>query len=118
MTISRRKYIFLTITALLICSAVIFFVRHRQALRQDHQDKIFLSAVAFRTANGWGYNIMADNKIYIHQEFIPYLTGKQGFKSREDALLVGRKVVQKISTNQWPAITQKDLEELGILKNK
>jgi hypothetical protein len=116
MTISKKKYILLPFTALLICSAVIFYVRHHRAWQRDHEDKIFLNAVPFQTAYGWGYDIMADNKIHIHQEFIPGITGKQGFRSREDALLVGRKVIQKIINNQMPTISEKDLEELGILK--
>ena len=59
---------------------------------------------------------MADNKIYIRQDYMPAVPGKQGFKSSADALLVGNRVIQKISRNELPAITEKDLEELGVLK--
>ena len=55
-------------------------------------------------------------KFYIHQDYIPAIPGKQGFKSPEDALLVGKRVIQKISRNEIPAITEEDLIELGILK--
>ncbi len=107
---TTKKYLILFITALLICSAVIFFIQH------EHAGKVFLKAVPVKTASGWGYNIMADDKIYIHQDYIPAVAGKEGFKTQEDALLVGKRVVEKISRNELPAITQKDLEELGILK--
>jgi hypothetical protein len=107
---TTKRYLIIIITALLACSAVIFFVR------RDHADKVFLKAVPVKTAFGWGYNIMADDKIYIHQDYIPAIPGKQGFKSPEDALLVGKRVIRKISRNEVPAITEKDLVELGILK--
>ena len=106
----------MTITVLLICSAVIFFVRHERSGKRDHEGQVFLKAVPVQTAYGWGYNIMADNKIYIHQDFIPAAAGKQRFKTREDALRVANRVMEKISANQLPVITMKDLEELGIMK--
>jgi len=108
---TTKKYLILIITALLAGSAVFFFVR------RDHpSDKIFLEAIPVKTAYGWGYNIMADDKIYIRQDYIPAVPGKQGFKSSRDALLVGNRVIQKITRNELPAITEKDLEELGVLK--
>ena len=107
---TTKRYQIIIITALLACSAVIFFVR------RGHADKVFLKAVPVKTSFGWGYNIMADDKIYIHQDYMPAVPGKQGFKSSADALLVGKRVIQKITRNEIPAITEKDLAELGILK--
>jgi hypothetical protein len=106
---TTKKYLILIVTAL-ICSAVIFFIRHQ------HAGKIFLRAVPFESVNGWGYNIMANDKIYIHQDDIPGLPGRQGFKTEKEALSVGQRVVEKISHNELPSITQKDLDELGIGK--
>ena len=108
---TTKKYRIGIITALLFCSAVIFFVT-----RTHPPDRVFLQAVPVKTPYGWGYNIMADDKIYIRQDYMPAVPGKQGFKSSADALLVGNRVIQKISRNELPAITEKDLEELGVLK--
>lgn len=109
---TTKQYLIGIITALLACSAVIFFI-----LNRDHPaDKIFLKAVPVKTPSGWGYDIMADKKIYIHQDYMPAVPGKRGFKSSADALLVGNRVIQKISRNELPSVTEKDLEELGILK--
>ena len=55
-------------------------------------------------------------RIYIKQEFMPGIPGKQGFKSADDALLVGNLVIKKISSNQPPIITTRDLDSLGIVK--
>lgn len=107
----RNKYSLIGITALLICFAVIFFSRQKM-----HEGKIYLHAEAVQTVYGWGYNVLADNKIYIKQEFIPSVPGKQGFKSSDDALLVGNLVIKKISNNQPPIITGRDLDSLGIVK--
>jgi Domain of unknown function (DUF4907) len=106
----KNKYSLVGVTALLFGIAVIFF-----SCKDNHEGKIFLHAVAIKTANGWGYNIMTDEKIYIMQEYMPGVPGKQGFKSADDALMVGNLVVKRISSNQMPMITQRDLDSLGLL---
>jgi hypothetical protein len=105
----RNKYSLIGITALLICFAVIFFSR-----RKVHGGNIYVHAEAVQTVYGWGYNVLADEKIYIKQEFIPAVPGKQGFKSADDALRVGNLVVKKISSNLPPSITIGELDSLGI----
>jgi hypothetical protein len=106
----RNKYSLIGITALLICFAVIFFSRHTQERR------IYIHAEAVQTVYGWGYNILADEKVYIKQEFMPAVPGKQGFSSADDALRVGNLVVKKLSTDLPPAITIGDLDSLGIIR--
>jgi Domain of unknown function (DUF4907) len=107
----RNKFSLIGITALLVCFAVIFFSRQKST-----EAKIFLHAEAVQTVYGWGYNVLADQKVYIKQEFIPGIPGKAGFRSAADALLVGNLVIKKISNNQQPTVTEKDLEDLGLLK--
>ena len=108
----RNKFSIIGITALLIGFAVIFFSR------QNNQDgKVFIHAVPVQTVDGWGYHIMADEKIYISQEFIPGMTGKQGFKTSKDAMLVGDLVVKRIGAGLPPVITIKDLSDLGLAKD-
>ncbi len=80
------------------------------------EGKIFLHAEPVQTVYGWGYNVLADQRIYIKQEFIPGVSGKQGFKSADDAMLVGNLVIKKISSNQPPIVTARDLDSLGIVR--
>ena len=107
----RNTYSLIAIAALLISLAVIFFSR-----QNSHEGKIFLHAVAVKTDSGWGYNVLAGDKIYIKQEFIPGLSGRRGFKSATDALQVGNLVVLKISSSQLPTITERELDSLRISK--
>jgi hypothetical protein len=109
----RNQFNLIGITALLVCIAVIFFTRQK-----SHEGKIFLHAVPVQTGSGWGYNIMADERVFIKQEYIPAVPGKEGFKSADDALLVANLVIHKISTNQLPTITTRELDSLGVLNNK
>ncbi len=110
----KKKYSRLIIAGFLIIIALatVYYARH-----QKKDDKVFVQAETFQTTRGWGYNITVDGKVYIHQEFIPGLSGKQSFKTKEDALKVGRKVIEKLSSNQLPTITTDDLKQMGIIKD-
>ena len=105
----RNKFSLIALTALLISIAVFFFMRNKQ-----HDEKIFIYAEPVHTEFGWGYNIIADGKVHIKQEYMPAVPGKIGFKTAEDAMIVGNMVVNKISTNQLPAISVRELDSLGF----
>src|ERR1700681_1218954 len=99
----RKTYSLIAIAALLTCFAVIFFSKYKS---QD--DKVFIYAEPIQTVYGWGYNIIADGKIHIKQEYMPAAPGKKGFKSAADALLIGNMVIKKISSNQMPTISVRE----------
>ena len=109
----RNKFSLIGITALLVCIAVIFFSREK-----SQNKKVLLHAEAVQNSYGWGYNILANDKVYIKQEFIPALSGRNGFQSSDDALKVANLVIQRIRSNQPFAISTGDLDSLGVLKVK
>ncbi len=114
MTISKRKYYSLLgiVFLLLVIAIPAMMYRHYQ---EKEGDRVFVWVKPFQTPLGWGYDIYAGKKLYIHQDFIPAVAGKHGFKTREDALAVGRKVIEKIGASGIPTITEKELKELGVI---
>jgi hypothetical protein len=112
MTINKKHYRPVGLVLLAGLLVLLYFT-----FRNGKQDKVFVEPQAIQTSTGWGYNILVDGKPYIHQEIIPAITEKQGFRTKEDALLVARRVIEKIKTNQLPTITLDDLKELGIIKD-
>jgi Domain of unknown function (DUF4907) len=105
---TKKKYSLIGIAALLIGFAVIFFTR------SGHERKLYIHTVTFKNEEGWGYSIMANERVYIKQDYIPAIVGKHSFSSEQDAAKVGDLMVKRISTNQQPTITAKDLSDLGI----
>jgi hypothetical protein len=108
----RNKFSLIAITALLISIAVIFFNRN-----SNSEQKVFIYAEPIHTIYGWGYNIIADDKVHIKQEFMPGVPGNIGFKSAADALMVGNLVVKKITENKMPAISLRELDSMGLYKD-
>jgi hypothetical protein len=111
MTIKKNNSRFIVAGILIVAAIfVIYYFR-----RHENADKVLLQTQAIQTNLGWGYNITANGKIYIHQEFIPAIAGKHAFRTREDAIKVGQLVIEKISSNQLPTISIQDLKELNVL---
>ena len=68
----------------------------------------------FKTGNGWGYDIMVDKKIFIHQETIPAIAGNRSFSSEHDAVKTGNLVVKKLVKGKFPSLTSEEITKLGI----
>jgi hypothetical protein len=67
-------------------------------------------------SRGWGYDIMVDGKLYIHQPNIPAVMGNNGFLSEEKARQAGEFIVDKIRKNILPpSVTPEELDSLGLL---
>lgn len=64
--------------------------------------------------NTWGYDILKDKKIFIHQPNRPGLPGKEGFKTKKDAIKVAQLVILKIKKGEMPPTVSS--EELKALK--
>ena len=86
--------------------------------RTDAEKKVTLTVIAFKSdrSHTWGYEILIDKKVFIHQEYIPALEGEQPFKSKKDALKVGRAVMHKIKNDKSPALSKEEVLTLLDLK--
>ena len=63
----------------------------------------------------WGYDILKDHKVFIHQPGRPGFPGKQGFKTKEDASKVARLVIAKIKKGEMPpSVSQEELTALKL----
>ncbi len=66
----------------------------------------------------WGFDIMVNDKKYIHQPVIPAIIGNSPFRSKEDALKVGALMKYKICNNMMPpSISVNELDSLKIKRN-
>jgi Domain of unknown function (DUF4907) len=109
---SRRQWLF-TALILLAVGALIFAGYCRRAnWKKEH---ILLELKAVQNLKGWGYDISTNGRIYIHQPIIPAISGAHAFRTREDALAVGQKVVDRLSAGQVPMVTAAEIREMRLL---
>ncbi len=65
--------------------------------------------------NTWGYDILRNNQIYIHQPNRPGLPGVEGFSTKRDAIKVAKLVLAKINKGEMPpTISPGELKALKI----
>ena len=73
--------------------------------------KVFQNA----ESSGFGYDIILDGHIYIHQPTIPALPGNNGFSTEEKAKKVAELVSFKIHNNIMPPTVEvRELDSLGV----
>lgn len=83
----------------------------------DRYQKEEYTMVPFQIENGWGYEIYYNDQLFIRQEFIPAIPGKQRFIDKASAQKVGHKVAEKLNNHQHPAISISELKAMDIKLN-
>ncbi len=74
-----------------------------------------IEVIPIKYENGWGYDITVDTKKYIHQNTIPAVSGNKLFKTKKDALTVGKLMKSKICKRILPpTISIYELDSLNI----
>ena len=66
--------------------------------------------------NGWGYQILSNNKPIIIQKHIPSVQGLRGFENEKDAVKCAELVMFKIKNGGFPpTITPNELDSLNLI---
>lgn len=74
-----------------------------------------ISVKTFPANSGWGYDIFINDKKYIHQEYIPAISGNKPFKSKNEAEITAGIVKEKIRKNIIPpSVTTDELITAGV----
>ncbi len=74
-----------------------------------------ITKTVYQVGNGWGYRIYANGKIFIQQDFVPAVAGKNPFKTKEDAEKIAKLVMVKLQLHQRPFVTENELAENGVI---
>ena len=75
-----------------------------------------LTIKTFRIKKGWGFDILLNNKNYIHQSNIPAINGEKPFKTKKEALKIAELMKSKICNNIIPPTIT--IQEINSLTSK
>ncbi len=106
------KFFFIPVGILVIALFIIGF--SIKSNKKNDDKMLMVESVPIQTSKGWGYNILVDHKIYIHQEFMPAIEGKKAFSSEEDAMKTSEVAIKKLIKGKPPFITKRELDSLNI----
>lgn len=105
----KRNWIFLLFAASLV---LFLFSRFRDT--EKGSNRIRLAAKIFRSGEGWGYDILTNDTVFIHQETIPAIEGRKPFQTKEDAKEISDLVLSKMHQRKLPVINTGELDSCGI----
>lgn len=109
MTISKKHKIVLLAACLFAAGSTFFLLVLKPAPERG------LHYNVFKAENGWGYDVLMNGKIFIHQPIIPGKPGLNGFSTKEEAAIGAQNVIEKIKSGQNPLFGQKNEQRPGVL---
>lgn len=112
MTISRTHKLVLLAAILIAAGSTIFLLAIKPAPSQG------LSYNCFKTEHGWGYDVMANDRIIIHQPFIPGKSGVNGFSTEKEAGADAQIVIEKIKSGEFPLLNHQQLQRPGVSRTQ
>lgn len=97
----------------------VFIFLHNQQEKEVLKIKVFNNDTLQTTikTTGFGYDILRNDALYIHQPNIPAVAGDAGFSSAQNAQKTAKLVVYKIQHHILPpTVSIHELDSLGVLK--
>ncbi len=112
MTVIKKYWVYI----FFIFSLVVFLVsKYGNIIKNGSSNSRVIKAVTFKDSVGWGYNILVNDTVYIHQNYIPGVSGIHHFATEENALKVGNYVAEKLRKRKaFPTVYPRELDSLGI----
>ncbi|WP_205513177.1 DUF4907 domain-containing protein [Longitalea arenae] len=104
MTISKKHKLVL-LAAILFAAGSTFFML---VLKPAEPKGLHYSC--FKTERGWGYDVLFNERIIIHQPFIPGKSGGDGFATKEQAATVAKTVIESIKSGNDPLFGRPPLQ--------
>ena len=102
-----KYYHFLAIALLIFLIPVIIY-----GLKTDRTIKSKIISLD----EGYGYEIEVNNKVFIHQEYMPGVKGYKLFESKEEAQKVADIVIKKLNNNESPKVCTEELIKAGLIQ--
>jgi hypothetical protein len=105
MSTTKHNFLVISIAALVSCS--FFFINRKK--------QPVISASVFESRpNRWGYDILVDGKLFIHQSSCPVVSGNQGFVTAQQAERTAALIINKMKHGLAPSVTTFDLKKIGV----
>ncbi|OQP65358.1 hypothetical protein A3860_16965 [Niastella vici] len=113
MTINRTHKLVLLAAILIAVSSTFYLLAVKQAPSANG-----LHYNCFKTENGWGYDVLYNERVLIHQPMIPGKSGGSGFDSEKAAGADAKTVIEKIKSGEFPLFGQKQQQRSGVLRTQ
>lgn len=94
--------------------SVAIFAYTRWNRDRNSGEWIQLTYSTYRTPLGWGYDVLVNDSLFIHQQQMPAVQGMRGFSSEQEAARVAQLVIERLKKKELPTVYLRDLDSLKI----
>lgn len=101
-----------TYIPILFCSALVAVVVSVWIARSAPDPGNRVKPELLHTEKGWGYDILVDGKVVVHQPVMPAHGGGLGFGNRTQALHAAQLVISRMGDNQFPGLSQQEVDSI------
>lgn len=88
--------------AILISAGILIMYGKKKQPQFDYQ--------LFHTEKGWGYNILVNDSVFIHQEDVPVIAAAKGFDHEQQAKKTAMLIIKKLEQHQLPTLLSSDID--------
>jgi hypothetical protein len=68
----------------------------------------------YPVADGWGYDILVNDTLFIHQESIPALEGNKPFANKAQAMEAASQLISKLQKGESPSFSRSEIERIRL----
>ncbi len=111
----KEVYKYVSIFSIIVIVIALIFPAITNMGGEKEKNEYYLKVLKKDTC--WIYEIAKNDKVLIRQEYIPAIRGKQVFKSKKDAEIIGKLVLNKLYRNQIPRLTIDEVTANNITFN-
>lgn len=113
---NRMKKISMTSFNSIVIMFSLFCCSYSNETASGYKNQFTIRDSVFLGRDGYGYDIIVNNEVRIHQLHIPSLAGMSGFASEEDARKIAQLVIFKMMKNgSLPTVSLEELQDSGIV---
>ncbi len=106
---SKKHTITVLLVSLIISGGILVYAFSKRTVKKNSR----FSSVVFSGLNGWGYDILVGDSVFIHQESIPAIGNRKGFPEKEQAEKAARLVLKKLeNSGDLPTLSRFEVEEI------
>ncbi len=108
----RVLLILIIAVAMLITASAVMLSKKNRSNTDPNMVPVALHT--FKMTDGWGYEVLVDKKIFIHQDCIPAISLYKRFRTESEALSIGNLLIDKIRKGKKPTISLAEINEAHI----
>jgi len=113
----KKIYSYITVFVVISIVTILFYKFQNSTIDKKVVNETVYSLQVKEKDSFWIYEVYNNDALFISQEYIPAVKGKQVFKTKLDAEKIGKLVVSKLEKNMFPKINKDDLNKNNIYYN-